>query len=103
METQVPVLNTFAGALYDLIKASLLIDPHVTPALCLQVLINLTYDSPNTSIYLTSKHGFVTTLMALMDDDKLAQDVIWLLVHIQTDSVVGLSSLQKATIFDLFS
>ena len=67
METQMPVLNQFAGALFDLAKASLQLDSEVIAGHCLQVLINLTYDSPNTSIFLTSRHGFSTMLMALLD------------------------------------
>jgi hypothetical protein len=84
------VLNNFSGAVYDLFK----VQQNVTVvAQCLQLLINVTFDSPNTSIYLTSRQGFLTTLVSLIDVSALSNDATWLLTHLFADGMVDLSKL----------
>ena len=100
-QTQVRVLNKFAGAIFDLIRSqnqNLIVIAH-----CLQLLINVTFDSPNTSIYLATRHGFLTILISLIDESALSNDATWLLTHICSDGVGDLNEFQKSVILDLFA
>lgn len=71
--------------------------------MCLQILINITYDSPNTSIYLSGRQGFVSVLMALIGQDAYSNDATWLLAHICADGMIDLSVFHKATVFSIFA
>ena len=83
------VLNKFAGAILDLIKSR---NQNFTViAHCLQLLINITFDSPNTSIYLASRPSFLTFLVSLIDESDLSNDATWLFIHIYSDGVGDLS------------
>ena len=87
-ETQVPVLNSFAGALVQLIEKGT-----EAVASCLQILINITYESPNTSVHLSRRRGFITMLMALITNDTFASDATWLLSHLCADGMIDSSQL----------
>lgn len=101
-ETQVPVLNDFCKALFDFMTVSLQKDQQQV-AYCLQVLINVTYDSPNTSIYLMSCRGFVSTLISLIDDQIYTEDAVWLLIHVLNDGFYDMNKLHQATILELLA
>ena len=72
-------------------------------ASCLQILINVTYYSVNTSIFLSSCPGFLTTVIALINNSETAEDAVWLFSHICGDGQIELSSLHQATILELFA
>ena len=63
----------------------------------LQILINITCISPNTSIYLGDKSHFIETVFAMMD--SFPTDAVWLLGHISFDGMIDLSRVVNAQIF----
>ena len=63
----------------------------------LQILINITCISPNTSIYLGDKSHFFETMFLLID--RFPNDTVWLLGHICNDGTIELSRVVNAQMF----
>ena len=69
---------------------------------CLQILINVTFQSAQVSLSLNAKHGPTTlfeTLVKLMVEPDFANDAAWLLLHIVTDGPVNISKLFQRGLF----
>jgi hypothetical protein len=68
----------------------------------LQILINLTFESANVSLSLTSKESFYQLLMStLIRRDDFCQDAVWLLVHLANDACLNLSTLLSENLFGI--
>ena len=99
---EVPVMqiNEVAGSIYSLIR-KLTQSEEVTALQVvnqgLQILINITCISPNTSIYLGDKSHFFETMLALMN--RFPNDAVWLLGHICYDGSVNLSQIVSVQLF----
>ena len=96
-------LAEFAGAVYGLLSAAFSVKAEATVCTCLQILINLTFDSCNISMSLMSQQGFRTLLMAMMGDPNTCQDSVWLFFHVCSDQEIEFDSLQQATILELLA
>ena len=76
----------------------MLADDETQREYCFQILINLTYFSPNTSISLSTNPKFYSLMVSLMAGPH-SSSAFWLLEHIAEDGALNWSSLSGQGVF----
>ena len=98
-------INQFSGQVFNLLKKLLTtiqsIETNNIAHWGLQILINITCISANTSIYLGSKQQFFETMQKLFEISP--NDTAWLLNHVYLDGPVNLSQIIQSQIFSKFA
>ena len=104
-KTQIKTLNPFVGQVFSLLeKLPVQIkydEVNKIAHMGLQILINITCISANTSIYLGSKPNFLKSILRLFE--IVPNDAAWLMSHVFLDGPVNLSQLIQSRIFSKFA